>query len=305
VEHHIRVKDGPPITAKFRRVDAEKLEVAKAEFDQLERDGIIRRSGSPWASSLHMVQKLDGSWRPCGDYRRPNLVTILDSYPLLNMMDFAAKMSRCCIFTKLDLRKGYHQIPMQARDIAKTAIITLFGLYEFLRMGFRLHNTGNTFQRMMDRLTNGLPFIFVYLDDIIVGSPDLASHMQHLQLLLLLLLLLSEFGLVINGEKCEFGAKELDFLGHRVSAEGVAPLKKKVDALLEHPLPQTVNFYRCFLPVAASLLQPLTDALRGKAKAKDMVPWSAEMEAAITSIKTALASAALLAHPAPGVETFL
>jgi hypothetical protein len=102
-------------------------------------------------------------------------------------------------------------------------------------MGFGLRNAGNTFQRMMDRVINGLPFIFLYLDDIIVGSPDLASHLQHLQLLFQRL---RDFGLVINGEKGEFGAKELDFLGHRVSADGVAPLKKKVDALLEHPLPR-------------------------------------------------------------------
>ncbi|MFN9938738.1 MAG: reverse transcriptase family protein, partial [bacterium] len=129
------------------------------------------------------VRKPDGSWRPCDDYRRLNRVTIPSSYPLPKMMDFAAKMSGSRIFSKLDLRKGYHQIPMHARDIAKTPIITPFGLYEFLRMGFGLRNAGNTFQRMMDRVTNGLPFIFVYLDDIIVGSPDLASHLQHLQLL--------------------------------------------------------------------------------------------------------------------------
>ncbi len=160
-----------------------------------------------------------------------------------NMMDFAAKMSGCRIFSKVDMRKGYHQIPMHARDIAKTAIITPFGL-EFLRMGFGLRNAGNTFQRMMDRVTNGLPLIFVYLDDIIVGSPDLASHLQHLQLQFQRL---RDFGLVINGE-CEFAAKELEILGHRVSAEGVAPLKKKVDTLLEHPRPQTVqnlSFYVC------------------------------------------------------------
>jgi hypothetical protein len=229
------------------------------------------------------------------------------------MMDFAAKMSGCRIFSiGGPLRKGYHQIPMHARDITKSAIITPFGLYEFLRMGFGLRNAGNTFQRMMDRVTNGLPFIFVYMDDIIVGSPDLASHLQHLQLLFQRLY---EFDLVINGEKCEFGAKELDFLGHRVSAEGVAPLKKKVDALLEHPRLQTVqdlqafldtlNFYRRFLPAAASLLQPLTDALRGEVRAKDRVPWSAEMEATFTSIKAALTNTILLAHPGPGAEICL
>ncbi len=160
--------------------------------------------------------------------------------------------------------------------------------------------------RIQHRVTNGLPFIFVYLDDIIVGSPDLASHLQHLQLLFQRL---RDFGRVINGEKCEFGASELDFLSHRVSADGVAPLKKKVDALLEHPRPQTVqdlqaflgavNFYRRFLPAAASLLQPLTDGLRGETKARDSLPWSTEMEAAFCNIKTALANAALLAHPTP------
>jgi len=132
VEHHIRTANGPPISSKFRRLDAAKLAAAKAEFDQLERDGIIRRSDSPWSSPLHMVMKPDGTWRPCGDYRRLNLVTIPDAYPLPNMLDFAQRMAGCKIFSKIDLRKGYHQIPMHQADIPKTAIITPFGLYDFL-----------------------------------------------------------------------------------------------------------------------------------------------------------------------------
>jgi hypothetical protein len=128
---------------------------------------------------------------------------------------------------------------MHARDIPKKAIITPFVLYEFLRTGFGLRNAGNSFLKMMDRVTNGcLPFLFIYLDDIIVGSPDLEKHILHLQLLYQSL---CDFGLVTNGEKCEFGAKQLDFLGHRVSAEGVALLQKKVDSLLAHPQPQTVQ----------------------------------------------------------------
>ncbi len=91
VKHQIRVRDRPPITVKFRRLEAEKLEVEKAEFDQLERDRIIRRSNSPWAWPLHMVWKPDGSWQPCGDYPGLNLVTIPDSYPLPNMMDFGQR----------------------------------------------------------------------------------------------------------------------------------------------------------------------------------------------------------------------
>lgn len=159
VEHFIVTK-GPPISSRFRRLDGEKLAAAKAEFLQMERDGIVRRSDSPWSSPLHMVKKPDGSWRPCGDYRRLNLVTVPDSYPLPNMLDFAERIAGCTIFSKVDLRKGYHQIMMNPEDIKKTAITTPFGLFEFLRMTFGLRNAGNTFQRRMDRLapTGGTGF---------------------------------------------------------------------------------------------------------------------------------------------------
>jgi hypothetical protein len=104
VQHHL-LTQGPPVASPFRRLDPEKLAAAKAEFATLERDGIVRRSNSPWASPLHMVRKADGSWRPCGDYRRLNGVTVPDTYPLPNMMDFTARMSGCQFFSKVDLRK--------------------------------------------------------------------------------------------------------------------------------------------------------------------------------------------------------
>jgi hypothetical protein len=113
----------------------------------MEKDGIVRRSNSPWSSLLHMVWKPDGSWRPCGDYRRLNLVTVPDSYPLPNMLDFSERIAGCSIFSKVDLRKGYHRILMHLGDIEKTAIANLFGLFKILRMTFGLRNTGNTFQR--------------------------------------------------------------------------------------------------------------------------------------------------------------
>jgi hypothetical protein len=169
VEHHI-VTRGPPVSARFRRLDAEKLAAAKAEFLQLEKEGIVRRSASPWASPLHMVRKPDGSWRPCGDYRRLNLVMEPDSYPLPNMMDFTTRVAGCRVFSKIDLRKGYLQIPMHPADVQKTAITTLFGLFEFLRLSFGLRNAGNTFQRKMDRVTGDLEYAFTYLDDLMVFS---------------------------------------------------------------------------------------------------------------------------------------
>ncbi len=184
VEHHLETR-GPPIASPFRRLDAEKLAAAKAEFAALERDGIIRRSSSPWASPLHMVKKPDGSWWCCGDYRRLNNVTVPDTYPLPNMMDFSSRVAGCSIFTKIYLRKGYYQIPMHPADILKTTIITPFGLFEFLRLTFGLRNAGSTFhQRDMEEV-----------------FPRLQAA-----------------GLVINFEKCTFAVLEVDFLGHRVSA---------------------------------------------------------------------------------------
>ncbi len=97
---------------------------AEAEFKQLEEDDIIQRSTSPWSSPLHMTRKADGSWRPCRDFQQLNLVTEPDVYPLPNMLDFALKMARCTVFSKINLRKGYHQIPVNPEDVQKTAITT-------------------------------------------------------------------------------------------------------------------------------------------------------------------------------------
>ncbi len=108
--HHNKTT-GPPATSRFRRLDAAKLAASKADFAKLERDRIIRRSSSTWSAPLHMVMKPDGTWRPCGDYCRLNLVT-LDSYPLPNIQDLSARLHGCSIFIKQDLRKGYYQIPV-------------------------------------------------------------------------------------------------------------------------------------------------------------------------------------------------
>jgi hypothetical protein len=139
---------GRHVFAKACRLDTDKLRQAEAEFRMLEAAGIIRHSDSPWSSPLHMVRKKDRSWRPCSDYRRLNLARTHDRYPLPSILDLSNKLHGCKFFSCIDLVKGYHQIPMAAQDVAKTAIITPFGLFEYLFIGLR--NAAQTFQRFMD-----------------------------------------------------------------------------------------------------------------------------------------------------------
>ena len=149
-----------------------------------------------------MVPKPDGSWRPCDDYRRLNNITRPDCYPLPYIRDFTNNLRGCTVFSKLDLVKGYHQVPMDPQDVCKTAIVTPFGLFEFLSMPFGLKNAAQTFQRLMDRIFRGLPFVFVSLDDVLVASTNRRTHLKHLCIVLDLLV---QNGLALNLEKCSFG----------------------------------------------------------------------------------------------------
>jgi hypothetical protein len=145
-------------------------------------EGIIHCSSSQWSSPLHMVQKKDGPWQPCCNYCQVNLQTMEGKYHLPKMADLVSRLDDCIIFSKLDLCKGYLQVTVAAADIAKTVIITPFGLYEFVLFG--LCNAGMTFQQLMDSLLGGLFFAFIYLDDIIYASPHLAAHRKHLAIVI-------------------------------------------------------------------------------------------------------------------------
>jgi hypothetical protein len=192
---------------------------------------------------------------------------------------------------------------MAAQDIAKTAIMTPFSLFEYLFMPFGLRNASQTFQRFMDSLLKHLPFVFCYLDDINIASHSLEEHLEHLQQIFTIQ---QENGLQINPAKCVFAVAAVEFLGHRVDQDGVWPLQRYVQAISDSSPPQDVkqlqqflgmvNFYRRFLPGIACTLQPLTEALKGAPKTLEWLPADA---AAFGAAKVALVAAVPLGHPVP------
>ena len=257
-----------------------------------------------------MVKESDRIWLPCGDFRLLNLNTKPDLYTCPNIGDLTSRLAGCKVFSKLDLRKGYHQVPVRPADVAKRAIITPFGLWEFLCMPFGLRNAGQSFQRLMDQILAGLDFVFVYYDDVLVASQSEELHKEHLGVVLQLF---SDHGLVVNAGKCLLGVAELDYLGHHVSATGITPMVDRVVAISKFPPPTTirhlqtflgmVNFYRRFMPQAARVLKPLTDVLKGRARSQ--ITWTEEMTTAFNLGKKAITEVVELAHPSSTADLSL
>ncbi|GFW06528.1 retrovirus-related Pol polyprotein from transposon 17.6 [Trichonephila clavipes] len=233
--HHI-ITTGPPVTARPRRLHPKLYHAVKVEFEFLLARGIIRPSKSPWGSPLHVVPKSDSTVRPVGDYRQLNSVTEFDSYPMPYLNDFAHALHGKKIFSKIDIFKAFHQIPIAECDIPKTAVTTPWGLYEYTHLCFGLVNAPQTFMRFMHEVLRGLPFCFVYLDDILCYSENAEEHRSHLRTIFQRL---SSYGLKLNISKCVFGVTELIFLGHLITPDGIKPLPDKVQAVLDYKQPET------------------------------------------------------------------
>ncbi|BHF67248.1 hypothetical protein SprV_0301027400 [Sparganum proliferum] len=210
-------------------------------------------------------------WQPCGDYRALNNATIPDRYPVPHLQDFAGALFGKSGFSKIDLVRAFHQIPVAPEDVPKTSVTTPFGLFEFIRMPFGLLNAAQTFQRFIDRVLRGLPFVYAYIDDLMVASRNAEEHKEHLALVF-----------------------------DRLDQFGV------VEAIRDFPPPTSkrqlqrflgmVNFYRRFLPNCADLMLPLTNLLSGP---KGPLELRGHALTAFERIKTSLADATLLTHPAP------
>ena len=305
VDHEIKLEPGavPPNRGLYR-MPPDELKELKRQLDQLLELGLIRPSTSPFGSPILFVKKKDGSLRLCIDYRGLNKVTIKNRYPLPRVDELLDRLHGAQVFSKIDLVSGYFQVRIAEDDIAKTAFRTRYGHYEFTVMPFGLCNAPATFQRMMnDILREHLDsFVIVYLDDILIYSKTKEEHAAHLRQVLTLL---RQNQLYAKASKCEFGMPKTEFLGHIVSADGIATDPKKIKAVQEWPTPTSAtelrsfiglaNYYRRFVNKFSHIAAPLTELL-GKDKWQPD-SWGPPQEEAFTKLKEALVTAPVLQAP--------
>ena len=250
VQHEIPLTNSNPVRQRYRRIPPAQFTQVKEHVHELLRKGIVRPSNSPYASPIVVVQKKTGEIRLCVDYRELNARTRRDAYPLPRIDESLDALSGARWFSTLDLASGYNQVPMAEHDKDKTAFCTPFGLFEFNRMPFGLCNAPGTFQRLMERIfgDQSLQSLLLYLDDIVIFSTTFSQHLQRLDMVLGRL---RQHQLKLKLSKCCFFRTEVPYLGHIVSAAGVATDPEKVRAVAEWPPPRTLKDLRAFLGFAS------------------------------------------------------
>ena len=264
--------------------------------------GFIRKSKSPAGAPVLFVKKKNGNLRMVVDYRRLNEITIRDSYPLPLINDMLENLGKGNIFSKLDLKSAYNLIRIKSGDEYKTAFTCKLGHFEYTVMPFGLKNAPAVFQHFINDVFEDIigKFVYCYIDDIIIFSSDYFSHVEHIKEVLSRL---RNSNLVATLEKCEFFVPYIDFLGHRISAEGINMDPSKVSSILNWPVPKNVkelqsflglaNYYRRFIPGFAKLAHPLHKLLRKNVSFK----WCDEQQEAFDSLKHLFTSAPVLIFP--------
>ena len=302
VSHEIDVGDHKPIRQTMRRYPYSHLQAIDKHLDDMLKQGVIEPACSPWASNVVLAKKKDGTLRCCIDFRQLNDITKKDAYPLPRTDTCLDAMSGSCLFSTFDLRSSYHQLPMHPESTDKTTFITHRGAYRFRTMPFGLCNAGATFQRLMDLVLTGLNFeiCLVYLDDIVLFS---TTPEEHLGRLTQVLERLKQANLKLKPSKCRLMQKQVEFLGHVISGDGIATDPEKTRLVEEWPEPTNIKqlrgylgltgYYRRFVRDYAKIAAPLHRLTR---KDQPFV-WTDDCQAAFEELKKRLISPPILAMP--------
>nr|KYP41059.1 Transposon Ty3-G Gag-Pol polyprotein [Cajanus cajan] len=291
----------PPVNIKPYRYPHSQKTLMTTLITEMLTDGIIKPSTSPFSSPVLLVKKKDGTWRFCVDYRALNAITIRDRFPMPTIEELLDELGSAQVFSKIDLRSGYHQIRVNSSDTYKTAFRTFDGHYEFLVMPFGLSNAPSTFQATMNDLLR--PFlrkcVLVFFDDILVYSNSFQDHLSHLTSVLQLLLSNQFYA---KFSKCVFAMQSVAYLGHIISGKGILPDPEKIQAIVAWPPPRSftalrgflglTGFYRKFVRNYATLATPLTDLLRSPS-----FQWNSQAQQAFTKLKNTITTVPVLALP--------
>ena len=322
----IDTADHAPCKAKRRPVlaDKEKDRKGREAWDKMLRDGVIEEvqpgTNTDWSSPLHLANKPGGGVRPCPDFRLLNAKTVTDSHPLPLFKDFTKNIHGAVIFSKVDLRSAFFNVPIWPPHKHKTLTLSPWrGSYVFNRLPFGLSSGPSSWQKVLEWVLKGVKNTFIYLDDVLIRGQ---SKEEHDSILKEVFEKLAKNKMALSVEKCLFGKQSVDYLGYQVTRTGIKPLPKKLQALEEFKLPTSqkdvlhfcgaLNYFRTSLKgiktqqgfkSAAAILQPLyavaTDKLPSKVKFKEIWAKSAHLQQAFTEAKQMLINAVELNHPHP------
>ncbi|UOH82890.1 hypothetical protein LQV05_005603 [Cryptococcus neoformans] len=301
-DHHIPLENGQnPLFSPIYNLSEKELEALCEYLDENLKKGFIQLSESPARAPILFVKKKDGSLRMCVDYQGINKITIKNRYPLPLIAELLDRLKSAKVFTKIDLQGAYNLLRIKAGEEWKTAFCTRYGHFKYLVMPFGLTNAPASFQHLMNHNFRDMLdiFVIIYLDDILIYSPELGTHQSHV---IQVLDHLCQTHLYAKASKCEFHQTSVEFLGFVVSDQGLSMDTKKVKSITEWPIPRNLhdtqsflgfcNFYQRFIKNYSSIAKPLIDLTK-----KDLpFVWEEPQRTSFEALKKSFTSVDLLCH---------
>lgn len=292
-------EDVLPVQQPLRRLPLSLREEVSEELQRMIKEGIIESTDtSAWISNVVVVRKKSGDIRLCLDLRNVNKAVVLNRFPIPTIEELTSEFHGAVMFSKLDLKQGYLQIPLEESSLDLTAFVTHEGVFRFRRVPFGLASAPSAFQKIMCQVLAGLRGVTVFLDDIVVHGSSKEEHDSRLESTLQRL---SEYLLTLNSQKCCFDQQEIEFMGYVINSKGLYPIDSKVKAILDIPNPKDAKelasllgitgYYSRFICDYASVSEPLRHLLRKNT----ILEWSEECEAAVKELKMRITSPPVLA----------